>query len=87
MDDGGLVAALLVDAAVLGVVVCCLAKIILTSGIKDESLPLLLNTFVPLPHHHGSNTRRKSDSHPSSPCSVKYQDLKCAVCYIHAIFK
>ena len=76
MDDGGLVGARLVDAAVLGVVVCCLAKFFLTSGKKEESLPLQLNTFVPPPRHR-SSTPRKSDSHPFSPCSDKYQDLMC----------
>ena len=81
VDDGVLVAALHIDAAVLGVVVCCLAKFFLTSGIKDESLPLQLNTFVPPPSHQGSSTRRKSDSYPFSPCSDKYHDLNvpCAI--------
>ena len=39
MDDGVLVAALLIDAAVLGVVVCCLAKcFFMEMMINDQGL-------------------------------------------------
>ena len=36
MDNRGLVAALLIDAAVLGVVVCCLAKLFLSDDDQED---------------------------------------------------
>ena len=43
MDAGGLVAALHVDAAVLGVVVCCLANLFLN---LDDQEDLRINLYL-----------------------------------------
>ena len=43
VDDGVLVAALHVDAAVLGVVVCCLAKLVLN---LDDQEDLRINFYL-----------------------------------------
>ena len=43
VDDGVLVAALLIDAAVLGVVVCCLAELVLN---LDDQKDLRINFYL-----------------------------------------